>query len=884
MQRHSVIVEGPLAFRMRRLRAARESDHGLQILTLPLLAARLAGGFCRPAARQELDPAIRAALAAGGLADLEGIRELPGMTRAVGRTLASLWDADIDPATFADRSPRLADIALLDVRVRAALPPGVLAPPDLRRAALARVSHAPSVIGATELDRLGFIPPVWRSLLGSLAAVIPVRWHNPSVTDAAWFPGETTHNPAPVPAVPESVCCADPRAEAVEALRWARHLLSSGRARPEDIAITATATTVWDDHFLALSESAELPLHFSHGVPALSLRPGQECAALADALVGGLSQDRIRRLFAHAAGAARALRDLPRNWAAGLPPEAGLFEFDHWRVALDRAAAERLDGLDPRPQVLPVLELIVRGPEAAAEAGERLLPAGAIAFWQEALRRAPAGALEYALRDLRVADGKDPGACVVWCPAAHLAGAPRPWVRLIGMTSRGWPRRGGDDPLLPAHVLDPHLLDPDPVTERDRRAFRVIRAAANGGCVLSRSTRSAQGTMQAPAALLPREPAAVLKRGRIPLHAFSESDRLLARPQEARALPYVASAAACWRSRRVPDIGAHDGVVRAAHPALASALGRTHSATSLRLLLRDPLGFSWRYALGWRAAVGEEQPLTIDARIFGELVHELLRIAVDLLEPDPGYLRAARHEIEEALARAADAVTAAWPLERATPPPLLWRHTVDKAAALGLRALVQEESFRPGTRSWTEVPFGDPDSERDTATLPWDPRAEVIVGETGIRLLGNIDRLDLNTNGDIRVSDYKTGAVPKKPDSLVLGGGAELQRAIYALAARCLLPGERRIAARLLFLRGEDPKPLRLQDSRVDDAIAQLCRVVETGIAALKDGKTLPGPDAKEPWNDLRLALPAAPGVYFRVKQGALARAQADLARVWSAP
>ena len=225
MQRHSVIVEGPLAFRMRRLRAAREADHGVQILTLPLLAARLAGGFCRAATRQELDPAIRAALAAGGLADLERIRELPGMARAVRRTLASLWDADTDPATLADRSPRLADIALLDVRVRTALPPGVLAPRDLRSAALARVSFAPAVIGAAELDRLGFVAPVWRPLLVALAVILPTRWHNPAVSDRAWFPGETTRDPEPAAAVPETVCCADPRSETVEALRWARDLL-----------------------------------------------------------------------------------------------------------------------------------------------------------------------------------------------------------------------------------------------------------------------------------------------------------------------------------------------------------------------------------------------------------------------------------------------------------------------------------------------------------------------------------------------------------------------------------------------------------------------------------------------------------------------------------
>ncbi len=48
MKRCTVVVDGPLAFRMRRLAAARDRDLGLEIFTLPLLAARLAGGFAGP--------------------------------------------------------------------------------------------------------------------------------------------------------------------------------------------------------------------------------------------------------------------------------------------------------------------------------------------------------------------------------------------------------------------------------------------------------------------------------------------------------------------------------------------------------------------------------------------------------------------------------------------------------------------------------------------------------------------------------------------------------------------------------------------------------------------------------------------------------------------
>ena len=51
---------------------------------------------------------------------------------------------------------------------------------------------------------------------------------------------------------------------------------------------------------------------------------------------------------------------------------------------------------------------------------------------------------------------------------------------------------------------------------------------------------------------------------------------------------------------------------------------------------------------------------------------------------------------------------------------------------------------------------------------------------------------------------------------------------------------------------------------------------------SLRRGIALPGPDAREDWNDFALALPAAPAVYFQSKQAALGRAFGDFARIWS--
>ncbi|MFG3598392.1 hypothetical protein [Bradyrhizobium sp. RDI18] len=91
----TAIVGGALAFQMRRAPAARSNECGLQILTIPQLAARLPGGFTTSISSEHLDLAVQRALAEGGFLELETDRYLPGMTRAVSRTLRKVWDADI---------------------------------------------------------------------------------------------------------------------------------------------------------------------------------------------------------------------------------------------------------------------------------------------------------------------------------------------------------------------------------------------------------------------------------------------------------------------------------------------------------------------------------------------------------------------------------------------------------------------------------------------------------------------------------------------------------------------------------------------------------------------------------------------------------------------
>jgi hypothetical protein len=179
--------------------------------------------------------------------------------------------------------------------------------------------------------------------------------------------------------------CADPHSEVVEALRWARALIATGRAVPEEIAIAAADPGPWDESMQTLVASATLPVHFSHGVPILSTVDGQACAALAELLGQGFTQERVRRWLAHSARRCAGLEALPDSSLAGIRAEAHLNDLAQWRRALDLAQAQRTDGARPALVLLPALELLSRGWRAAEDAGQRLLPASAARVWGAAL-------------------------------------------------------------------------------------------------------------------------------------------------------------------------------------------------------------------------------------------------------------------------------------------------------------------------------------------------------------------------------------------------------------------------------------------------------------------------------------------------------------------
>jgi PD-(D/E)XK nuclease superfamily len=798
--RSTHIVDGLLALRSARAAAAMDGAIGREILTLPLLAGRLVGGFTTPAGTDVLYPAIQAALAAGGFQDIAGIAGLPGMPRAVLQSLDFVWRTDLDLTSLAHDAARFHDLCLIEARIRESIPATHLLPRDLRDAAVKRAEYGSRLLGSVTLTGIVEVDAVWRPLLSAITRVTDLSWDMPDCVEQPWFGGTIRKSAAPGPKQISAEASADPKSEAVEALRWARRLLSTGRVRAQDIAIAATSTQDWDDHFLAYARSAALPIHFAHGVPALSTADGQICAALADILSNGLTQERVWRLIRRLPARPFA-GSIPEDWFAGIPRAASLRTLDQWREALTAARARRATAELAEQTLLPILDLLARGPKAGSEAGARLLSGASLTMWEEALRSAPPHAIALSLQSLRVADQREPTNSVVWCPASQLVSCPRPFTRLLGFTSRSWPRSDHDDPLIPNHMLDRRKLHPVSTAERDRLHFEIISAQTREELVLSRAQRNARGGQLSPSTLWPSD-SVVHKRGRVPEHAFSEADRLLARAGDAGQLAHVRHAQLCWRNwQRRADLTAHDGLSNANHPAIEAALVRVQSTTSLQRLLRDPLGFVWRYALGWRSARQEPEPLELDSTSFGELVHELISGAISALEPTPGFARASADEIDAAIEGAAAAILTAWPLQRSVPPSILWHHTVKEAARRTAKGLAFDNQVRSDTRSWTEVPFGQTDPVREQ--VPWDAAFAVPIKPTGLVFGGRMDRLDIRATGDAaRITDYKSIKPPPKAQRITLGQGRELQRVLYAIAVRSLLPEVRTVVARLIYRTG----------------------------------------------------------------------------------
>ncbi len=886
MKRQTIVAHSWLKMGELRLAAARKRQHGLQIMTFEQLAARLAGGLARPVNDDTLREAVTTVLPETALGELDGIKSLPGMVSAAATTLRKAWRAGVDLQTWADAHPRIRSIARLEAAVMEALPPAMMRPADLAAAGLARLDHAAALFGSVEIVGITELSPVWRPLLHALAGRVPVRWTAGPRQVPDWIDGEAieiVRDEAMEPKV-HVVTAATAYHEAVEAMRWTRELLASGRTEPVDIAIASTTPADYDDYLLALRADSGLDLKFVHGVKVTASREGQAAAALADILLRGLSRTRIQRLNTLLRSSPGPFADLPEGWARILPTDAPLTSADAWTRMIDGLhATDWPDGKDHSPALAAIISLLSRGIEVAQEAGETLLRGQVRMIWRRALAAGPAASLDLTLETLKQDDGFESCVSACWMPADALAASPRRFVRLLGLNSTRWPRVRGEDRLLSDHIVPTADLDPLPVAAADRRDFETILATTESQVVLSRARRDEEGRRLGRSPLLlhvqAHENESYVPRNRMPAHAFSETDRLMARPEEFRRLPQAVAASDCWSDWLRPEvITPHDGQIRPDHPLIRAILRRTQSAGSLRMMLRNPLGFVWRYGLRWNVRESGEDPLVLDSLAMGNLVHETLDITLQTLEANGGFANASEERIATEVDAAVNEVAERWEAEQAIPPQVIWCRTLEDVRALGVQALAFRDDTLMEARAYGEVPFGGARPKSDAA-VPWDSETPVEIPGTSFRILGYIDRLDISADGrHALVRDYKTGRLPGY--DIVLDGGRELQRCLYASAVRVLMGSEVRIAASLLY-------PREGQDLRLDDPDATLRTLtghLQAAHANLISGGAVMGVDTGDGYDDLAFALPANASAIYRPRKEAAAIARlGDAVWIWDA-
>ncbi len=388
----------------------------------------------------------------------------------------------------------------------------------------------------------------------------------------------------------------------------------------------------------------------------------------------------------------------------------------------------------------------------------------------------------------------------------------------------------------------------------DRLHFEILKDQADE-VVFSRSRRDKEGRLLGASPLFPGDIAVEhLSQSRTPAHAFSQSDRLLSRQYEFAQSEVARSAVLCIQDHHGPEITAHDGLVRAQHPVILAAISQPQSTTSLKLLLRNPLGFVWRYALHWQEPedLEGEEPLFFDLLDLGNFAHEILERAVRQLESDGGLFQASDQRIAEVIGDVCKMTARQWESEQPVPPTLIWAAIRDEARGLALRALTHDHVNEEGVRSFVEVPFGDPLADAGTA-YPWDATKPVGLPGMALRILGRIDRLDLREDHSLaRVTDYKvTGATPATDTGL--NGGKELQRAVYGFVVKALLPEVKNLEAALLYPRDGT----RFVLENLPEVMDTMIRYLSLATELLKQGYALPGVGMEDEYEGMRFALPA---------------------------
>lgn len=447
--------------------------------------------------------------------------------------------------------------------------------------------------------------------------------------------------------------------------------------------------------------------------------------------------------------------------------------------------------------------------------------------------------LERPLSTFRPEPAREPYGAVWVGTTDEVAGRSFDTVFLPGLSEGVFPSPFREDPLAPDPLrgaLDPELVARPRHRTRERRAFRAALQAAERRVMLTSSrlqeargrpqvpsqylleaARRAEGGLDALRALtrpasdrrafglgweVPRSPERAIDDAEYDLavaRELAETDPAAAEGRAAylRSSPTLLRALRRRSSRWRKAIGPADGGVIAEQRAAWRAEngdgleGLVTSPTALRAFAACPYRF-WLYGLlRLRDDTETLGPETLDPRTRGSIFHDVQFRYFARCQREGARPSEALELLDEVWAEA----------------KVRWREEIAPAIdAVYDRELAQ---IRTDLRGWwrrvrerpdgfeplhAELAFGldgdpalrDPESSRDPV---W------IDGRFPVR--GSIDLVEVDAQGRLRVTDYKTGRPPDRAPAAI-GGGETLQPLVYARAAETLL-GAPVVEGRLVY-------------------------------------------------------------------------------------
>ena len=589
--------------------------------------------------------------------------------------------------------------------------------------------------------------------------------------------------------------------------------------------------------------------------------------------------DEARALAAFVEDLAQHAGHVPARWPAAVDWALGLLE-DH----LDPDAA---DG-PPWPAEQRLAHAQVR--EALASLAD--LDAVSAHVEPAEFRRAVRAELERRHLDTGELEGGGVGDGVFVASYERAAGLCFHTAVLVGLADAFVPGRAAEDALLSEELraLDTSGGLPTRAARQDhleRRARAALATGTERRIVLHPGADPRTGRAHVPSRLLEELLPPSLPTGHVPSllasltaggPALSATERVLRelRAWEAAGLAVahappvrlddrLARGLDAVQARSGPSFTRFDGLVGAGRVTPFDP-ARPLSATRLETYAECPRRFLFDRVLGIHARVLPEDLWRIEARDRGSLVHAVLEHYV------AERIAGAPRSLDRLLAIAEDH------LDRAAAgglvgKALLWR--LDRAAITrDLHVFFAEEGGLEPVAA--ELSFGDADDEV--------PAVRVALADgRSVQFRGRADRVDRSPDGELVVSDYKTGrqtGIARLGDD-PLDGGRRLQLPLYAMAARQAFAHGGPVRARYWMVSAE--RSAALYELELTEPVERhFGEVVGRITAGIEAGcfPAIPGPPREHgfegcAWCDFDRVCPAT-----RDRQWAAKRAGAELAPV----